>query len=67
MVRGCLVARPGYVLVAAAVGQQEPRIASLVAPEPTLMADFEKGLTPYALIGEDIYGREIVKGVDEQE
>ena len=67
MVRGCLVARPGYVLVAADVGQQEPRIASLVAPEPTLMADFDSGLTPYALIGEDIYGREIVKGVDEQE
>ena len=67
MVRGCLVARPGYVLVAADVGQQEPRIASLVAPEPTLMADFENGLTPYALIGKDIYGREIVKGVDEQE
>ena len=67
MVRGCLVARPGYVLVAADVGQQEPRIASLVAPEPTLMADFDRGLTPYALIGEDIYGREIIKGVDEQE
>ena len=66
-IRGCLVARSGYVLVAADVGQQEPRIASLVAPEPTLMADFKKGRTPYALIGEDIYGREIVKGVDEQE
>ena len=61
------MARSGYVLVAADVGQQEPRIASLVAPEPTLMADFKKGRTPYALIGEDIYGREIVKGVDEQE
>ena len=66
-IRGCLVARSGYLLVAADVGQQEPRIASLVAPEPTLMADFKKGRTPYALIGEDIYGREIVKGVDEQE
>ena len=61
------MARSGYLLVAADVGQQEPRIASLVAPEPTLMADFKKGRTPYALIGEDIYGREIVKGVDEQE
>ena len=66
-IRGCLEARKGYVLVAADVGQQEPRIASLVAPEPTLRDDFEKGLTPYALIGKDIYGREIVKGVDEQE
>ena len=61
------MARSGYILVAADVGQQEPRIASLVAPEPTLMADFKKGRTPYALIAEDIYAREIVKGVDEQE
>ena len=66
-IRSCLMARSGYVLVAADVGQQEPRIASLVAPEPTLRADFEQGLTPYALIGEDIYGRPITKGVDEQE
>ena len=66
-VRGCLVARPGYLLVAADVGQQEPRIASLVAPEPALQEDFSRGLTPYALIGQDIYERDIVKGVDEQE
>jgi len=62
-----LVARNGYSLVAADVGQQEPRIASLVAPEPQLQQDFEDGLTPYALIGEDIYGRPIDKSVDEQE
>ncbi len=66
-IRNCIVSRDGYVLVAADVGQQEPRIASLVAPEHTLREDFTKGLTPYALIGEDIYGRPIVKGVDEQE
>jgi DNA polymerase-1 len=66
-IRACLVARDGYLLVAADVGQQEPRIASLVAPEPTLRQDFEDGLTPYALIGKDIYGRPITKGVDEQE
>ena len=66
-IRGCLVARPGYLLVGADVGQQEPRIASLVAPEPALRKDFADGLTPYALIGEDIYGRPITKGVDEQE
>jgi len=66
-IRSCLVARDGYSLVAADVGQQEPRIASLVAPEPTLKKDFDEGLTPYALIGEDIYGRPITKGVDEQE
>ena len=35
-IRSCLVARNGYSLVAADVGQQEPRIASLVAPEPQL-------------------------------
>ena len=61
------MARPGYLLVAADVGQQEPRIASLVAPEPVLQEDFNRGLTPYALIGQDIYERDIVKGVDEQE
>ena len=66
-IRACLVARNGYSLVAADVGQQEPRIASLVAPEPQLKQDFDDGLTPYALIGEDIYGRPIDKSVDEQE
>jgi DNA polymerase-1 len=60
-VRQCIVARPGCVLVSGDIGQEEPRITGLVAPEPALTALFDQGVAPYSVFGELLYGRPITK------
>ena len=67
IIRRCIVARPGMVFVAGDVGQQEPRVTAVVAPEPQLRADLEAGIPIYAPVGELIFGRPIDKHADESE
>ena len=66
-IRQSLVARPGYVLLAADVSQQEPRITAVIAPEPRMAEDFANGVPVYAPLGELIYGYAIGKNTHEPE
>ncbi len=61
VLRRCIVARPGYRFVVADIGQQEPRVTAVVAPEPTMLLDFERGVPIYAPMGRAIYGYDIGK------
>jgi DNA polymerase-1 len=65
--RKCFVPSDGMLFVAADVSQQEPRIVSVVAPEPQMAADFTEDIPIYGPIGEAIYGRLINKHEDERE
>lgn len=67
IIRRCIVARPGHVFVAGDVGQQEPRVTAVVAPEPQLRKDLEDGIPIYAPVGELIFDRPIDKHDDEPE
>jgi len=65
--RKCLGARDGYVLVAADVAQQEPRITAFLAKERRMLASFAEGVPVYAPMAATIYGRTIDKRADEAE
>jgi len=67
ILRRCLVARPGYVLLAADVGQQEPRVAALTCPIPEFQEAFEGGGSIYGPFAEALFGRPIDKEADPQE
>jgi DNA polymerase-1 len=43
VMRSCFVAAPGYVLVGADYSQIELRVAALLAPEPMMLAAYERG------------------------
>jgi len=61
MLRRCLVARPGYVLVCADVGQQEPRIAAHISGEQRLLDAFTGNRSVYGAFGESVFGYPIGK------
>ena len=67
LIRKCLRARPGYVLLAVDVAQQEPRITAVVANEQTMLKSFAAGIPIYSPMGEAIYGRPVGKRTDPAE
>lgn len=54
-------ARPGYLLVEADYAQAELRIATALAPEPTLQAIFMAGGDPHSLLARKIFGPSYTK------
>jgi DNA polymerase I-like protein with 3'-5' exonuclease and polymerase domains/uracil-DNA glycosylase len=64
IIRASLVARPGYVLVAADFAQQEPRVLAYVSGETQMQADFDAGIPIYAPMGEAIYGYPVDKTME---
>ena len=65
--RRCLIATPGWRLVAGDMSQEEVRIASLVTRDRKMMADMKAGLLIYKGFAENIYGRTIDKHRDAME
>jgi DNA polymerase I-like protein with 3'-5' exonuclease and polymerase domains len=57
-IKGCIIARPGRVLVGADYSQLEPRVFASVSQDPDLMGCFAKGEDFYSVVGAPIFGKE---------
>ena len=54
-IRNCIVAKPGFVLLSADLGQEEPRIIAAVAQDQTLLEGFANGRDIYRPTTESMY------------
>ena len=54
-IRNCIVAKPGFVLLSADLGQEEPRIIAAVAQDQTLLDGFANGRDIYRPTTESMY------------
>lgn len=64
--RGCLIARPGHVLVGADFSQIENRIVATLAKEESLIKDIKDGIDTHRATAASMYDVDINEVTDEQ-